>query len=48
MTPPILLIVEDDEGLSSQYRWAFPNYTVLTASTRAQALALCRGARLPS
>ena len=38
MTAPTLLIVEDDEGLCSQYRWAFPNYAVLTANTRAEAL----------
>ena len=38
MTNPTLLIVEDDEGLCSQYRWAFPAYTVITAHDRAAAL----------
>ncbi len=38
MTSPTLLIVEDDEGLCSQYRWAFPGYTVVTAHDRAAAL----------
>ena len=40
MTAPALLIVEDDEGLCSQYRWAFPGYSVVTAHNRADALAL--------
>lgn len=40
MNAPTLLIVEDDEGLCSQYRWAFPNYSLMTANTRAQALAI--------
>ncbi len=35
-----LLIVEDDAGLCSQYRWAFPACEVLFAHDRAQALAL--------
>ncbi|MGC9270221.1 PEP-CTERM-box response regulator transcription factor [Acidiphilium sp.] len=33
-----LLIVEDDDGLCRQYRWAFPGRTVLTANSRAQAM----------
>ena len=40
MTTPKLLIVEDDEGLCSQYRWAFPGYSVLIAHNQAQAQAI--------
>jgi len=40
MSKAKLLIVEDDEGLCSQYRWAFPEYDLLFAHNRAQALAL--------
>jgi len=36
---PKLLIVEDDIGLCSQYRWAFPTCQVVFAHTRLQALA---------
>jgi two-component system NtrC family response regulator len=39
MAKPKLLIVEDDVGLCSQYRWAFPAHEVLIAQNRAQALA---------
>ncbi|MDX5930087.1 PEP-CTERM-box response regulator transcription factor [Acidiphilium acidophilum] len=35
-----LLIVEDDDGLCRQYRWAFPGRTVLTANSRSEALAV--------
>ncbi|MGE0417731.1 MAG: PEP-CTERM-box response regulator transcription factor [Acetobacteraceae bacterium] len=42
MAKPKLLIVEDDEGLCSQYRWAFPNCEVLLAHARPQAVALVR------
>jgi len=42
-----LLIVEDDEGLSSQYRWAFPDHTVLAAQDRRQALALVQKEKPP-
>jgi len=35
-----LLIIEDDEGLCSQYRWAFPEYDLLFAHSRAQGVAL--------
>jgi len=42
MAKPKLLIVEDDEGLCAQYRWAFPACEVLLAHTRQQALALVR------
>ncbi len=37
-----LLIVEDDEGLCSQYRWAFPEYDLHFAHHRAQAVALAQ------
>jgi two-component system NtrC family response regulator len=42
MAKPRLLIVEDDEGLCSQYRWAFPTCDVLLAHTRQQALAVLK------
>jgi two-component system NtrC family response regulator len=42
MSKPKLLIVEDDEGLCSQYRWAFPACEILIAHARPQALVLVR------
>jgi two-component system NtrC family response regulator len=42
-----LLIVEDDEGLCSQYRWAFPDYTVFAAQERRQALGVVQKERPP-
>jgi len=46
MTPapnkPKLLIIEDDEGLCSQYRWAFPEYSLLIAHARQPGLALAQ------
>jgi two-component system, NtrC family, response regulator len=42
MPKPKLLIVEDDEGLCSQYRWAFPACEVLIAHARPQAVALAK------
>jgi two-component system NtrC family response regulator len=39
MAKPKLLIVEDDPGLCSQYRWAFPTCDVSFAADRAAALA---------
>ncbi|HME26552.1 MAG TPA: PEP-CTERM-box response regulator transcription factor [Acetobacteraceae bacterium] len=36
---PKLLVVEDDDGLRSQYRWAFPSCEVLMASARPSAIA---------
>src|ERR1700735_3190248 len=39
MSKPKLLIVEDDEGLCSQYRWAFPAYEVVIAHARQGAIA---------
>ncbi|HLL59772.1 MAG TPA: response regulator, partial [Allosphingosinicella sp.] len=37
-----LLIVEDDEGLQRQLRWAYDDYEVLVASNRDTALELLR------
>ena len=42
MSRPKLLIVEDDEGLCSQYRWSFPGYEILMAQARLSALALVK------
>jgi two-component system, NtrC family, response regulator len=39
-----MLILEDDEGLRRQYRWALSDYELLLASTREEALTLARGA----
>jgi two-component system NtrC family response regulator len=47
MSKPKLLIVEDDEGLCSQYRWAFPAFEILMAHTRPQALTLVKRANPP-
>ena len=44
---PKLLIVEDDLGLCSQYRWAFPDCQVLFAHNREQALAVAQKERPP-
>ncbi len=44
---PKLLIVEDDEGLRSQYRWAFPSCEVMMASARQSAIAAVRRERPP-
>src|SRR5438874_4611460 len=35
-----LLIVEDDEGLCTQYRWAFPDHQLLVAHDRQTARAI--------
>ncbi len=35
---PVLLIVEDDEGLRSQLKWAFEDYEVILAGDRGSAL----------
>jgi two-component system NtrC family response regulator len=37
-----LLIVEDDEGLQRQLRWAYDDYEVLVASDRGAAIDLLR------
>ena len=42
---PKLLIVEDDEGLRSQYRWAFPACEVLMAGARPMAVAMVQKER---
>jgi two-component system NtrC family response regulator len=47
MAKPKLLIVEDDEGICSQYRWAFPGHDVLIARDRLAALAMARAERPP-
>jgi two-component system, NtrC family, response regulator len=39
---PILLVVEDDEGLQRQLKWAYEGYEVVTAFNRAQAIELVR------
>ena len=39
---PILLVVEDDEGLQRQLKWAYDGYRVVAATSRAQALELLR------
>ncbi len=39
---PKLLVVEDDPGLQRQLRWAYEDYEVLCASTRAEAIDLLR------
>ena len=39
---PKLMIVEDDEGLQRQLRWAYDDYEVLAATTRAMAIDLLR------
>src|SRR5690606_7394915 len=44
---PRLLIVEDDEGLQRQLRWAYDDYEVLVASDRAGALEIVRAAEPP-
>src|SRR5687767_4924120 len=35
---PVLLVVEDDEGLQRQLKWAYEAYEVVFASNRAEAL----------
>src|SRR5688572_16150125 len=39
---PVLLIVEDDEGLQRQLKWAYDGYRVVTASDRTQAVEMLR------
>jgi two-component system NtrC family response regulator len=41
-TAPKLLIVEDDEGLQAQLKWAYDDYEVIIAGNRDQALAAMR------
>ena len=35
---PVLLVVEDDEGLQRQLKWAYDGYCVVAAGDRAQAI----------
>jgi two-component system NtrC family response regulator len=44
---PKLLVVEDDEGLRSQYRWAFPSCDVIIAGARPSALSAVQKERPP-
>src|ERR1700744_546023 len=44
---PKLLVVEDDEGLRSQYRWAFPSCEVVMAAARPAAVATMQKERPP-
>src|ERR1044072_539342 len=44
---PRLLIVEDDEGLQRQLRWAYDDYEVLVASDRSAAIDLLRSQEPP-
>ena len=44
---PVLLIVEDDEGLQRQLKWAYDGYEVVIAGNRSQAIDLLR-AREPA
>ena len=39
---PTLLVVEDDEGLQRQLKWAYDGYRVVTAANRAQAVEMLR------
>jgi two-component system NtrC family response regulator len=39
---PVLLIVEDDEGLQRQLKWAYEGYRVVAATNRAEAIDLLR------
>ena len=39
---PVLLVVEDDEGLQRQLKWAYDGYRVVSATDRAQAIEALR------
>jgi len=39
---PVLLVVEDDEGLQRQLKWAYEGYRVVCASDRASAIEMLR------
>ena len=39
---PVLLVIEDDEGLQRQLKWAYDGYQVIGASNRAQAIEALR------
>ena len=44
---PKLLIVEDDEGLQTQLKWAFEGFEVFVAGTRDEALTIMRSEMPP-
>ena len=44
---PKLLVVEDDEGLQTQLKWAFEGFEVFIASTRDEALTILRAEMPP-
>jgi two-component system NtrC family response regulator len=44
---PKLLILEDDDGLRRQYRWALSDYALFLAGTREEALELMQAERPP-
>jgi len=46
-TLPKLLIVEDDEGLQAQLKWAFDGFEVFIAGTREEALDILRAEMPP-
>lgn len=39
---PVLLVIEDDEGLQRQLKWAYDGYSVVVAGNRAEALEALR------
>ena len=39
---PALLVVEDDEGLQAQLKWAYDDFEVIPATDRASAIAALR------
>ncbi len=39
---PVLLIVEDDEGLQRQLKWAYDGYKIVVASDRSSAIEALR------
>src|SRR5215217_1697656 len=39
---PVLLVVEDDEGLQRQLKWAYDGYSVVAATSRAAAIEALR------
>ena len=39
---PVLLVVEDDEGLQRQLKWAYEGYRVMIAGSRSEALEMLR------
>ncbi len=45
MAKPKLLVVEDDEGIASQYRWALAEYELFVSHDRAQARTLAQRER---